>query len=138
MCVCVCEGGVLRAPHPNTHPSKFAGVCRFLSSHPLRYIYKFPNESGKMIRNDTFLFYWCFEQLINYRISFILFQEGGGGTSDTWVYLRYTYKISLIILFTFFRVAVVWWWWGGRITFLHFGPCWDHFFQVFNVVRCLA
>ena len=27
---------------------------------------------------------------------------------------------------------------GGRITFLHFWPCWDHFFQISRVVRCLA
>ena len=36
-------------------------------------------------------------------------------------------------------VWVLWWWCGvGRITFWHFGPCWDHFFQVSRVVRCLA
>ena len=29
-------------------------------------------------------------------------------------------------------------WGGGRITFLHFGPCWDHFCRVYRAVRCGA
>ena len=35
-------------------------------------------------------------------------------------------------------VVVVVWWWGGRITLWHFGPCYDDFFQVYRVVKCLA
>ena len=40
--------------------------------------------------------------------------------------------------FLFFIVWVVVGGGGGRITFLHFRPCWDHFFQVSRVVRCPA